>query len=181
LPRTDSRPLGSIRERRKLALLGELGWNGLAGVGLVLTYYPNPHLGLDLGAGGSLFGWKAGARVRYNLLDRPWTPFLGIGFDASTGLGQATFDPEKDANGKPNRDPVTINLKPSYLMQGVLGFDFIHKHGFAMVGCVGYSWLLNKDNLDVLAGEFTPDEKRAIDIIFKSGVVISLAMGYAFE
>jgi hypothetical protein len=175
------RPPGSIRARRKLALLGEIGWNGLAGFGPVLSYYPNPHVALDLGAGISLFGWKAGVRGRYNLLDRPWTPFLGLGVNATTGLGEVTFDPETDANGKPNRDPVTVNLKPSYLVQTVVGFDFIHRHGFTMVGCVGYSWLLNSHNLDILAGEFTADEKRAIDIAFKSGVVISLAMGYAFE
>jgi hypothetical protein len=179
--RAVTRPPGSIRARRKLALLGEIGWNGLAGFGPVLSYYPNPHVALDLGAGISFFGWKAGVRGRYNLLDRPWTPFLGLGFNATTGLGEVTFDPETDASGNPNRDPVTVNLKPSYLVQTVLGFDFIHRHGFTMVGCVGYSWLLNSDNLDILAGEFTAEEKRAVNIAFKSGVVISVAMGYAFE
>jgi hypothetical protein len=181
MARADSRPVLPVRARRKLTLTGEIGWNGLAGFGPVLTYYPHPHLGLDLGAGLSLFGWKAGVRVRYNLLESPFTPFLGVGFNATTGLGEVTFDPETDANGNPNRDPVTVDLKPSYLVQTVLGFDFIHRHGFAMVGTIGYSWLLNHDNLDILAGEFTDDEKQAIDIIFKSGVVISLAMGYAFE
>lgn len=179
--RADNRPLLSIRERRKLALTGEIGWNGLAGFGPVLTYYPDPHLALDLGAGLSLLGWKAGVRGRYDLLKTPWTPFIGVGFNATSGFGQVTFDPDKDANGNPNRDPVTVNLRPSYVLQGVLGFDFIHRHGFAMVGCVGYAWLLNDDTVEILAGEFTHDEKRAIDVIFKSGLVISLAMGYAFE
>jgi hypothetical protein len=179
--RADNRPVLPLRARRKLTLTGEIGWNGLAGFGPVLTYYPDPHLGLDLGAGLSLFGWKAGVRVRYNLLESPLTPFLGVGFNATTGLGVVTFDPETDANGIPNRDPVTVDLKPSYLVQTVLGLDFIHRRGFAMVGTIGFSWLLNHDNLDILAGEFTRDEKQAIDIIFKSGVVISLAMGYAFE
>ena len=179
--RADSRPLLPIRARRRLALTGEIGWNGLAGFGPVLTYYPDPHLGLDLGAGISLFGWKAGVRGRYNLLKGPFTPFFGVGFNATTGLGKVTFDPDTDANGNPNRDPVTVDLKPSYLVQGVVGFDFIHRRGFTMVGAIGYSWLLNHDNLEILAGEFTHDEKRAIDVIFKSGVVISLAIGYAFE
>jgi hypothetical protein len=180
-PAAVTRPLGSVRSRRRLALLGEIGWNGLAGFGPVLTYYPNPHVGLDLGAGLSLLGWKAGVRGRYNLLDKPWTPFLGVGFNATTGFGEVTFDPEKDLDGNPNRDPVTVNLKPSYLIQTVLGVDFIHRHGFTMVGSVGYAALLNSDNIEILAGEFTKDEKRAIDIAFKGGVVISLAMGYAFE
>jgi hypothetical protein len=179
--RADNRPILPIRARRKLTLTGELGWNGLAGFGPVLTYYPDPHLGLDLGAGLSLFGWKAGVRARYNLLKTPFTPFIGVGFNATTGLGEVTFDPDTDANGNPNRDPVTVNLKPSYLVQTVLGFDFIHRRGFTMVGAIGYSFLLNHDNLEVLAGEFTHDEKQAIDIIFKSGAVISLALGYAFE
>lgn len=180
-PKADTRPLGPIRARRRLALTGELGWNGLAGFGPVLTYHAHPNVSLDLGAGVSLFGWKGGVRTRYNLLTTPFTPFVGVGFNATKGLGEVTIDASDDPHGSPMRDPVTIDLKPSYLVQGTLGFDFIHHRGFTMVGCIGYAWLLNEDNVDVLAGSLTEDDKVAIDVIFKSGAVISLALGYTLE
>jgi hypothetical protein len=175
----DKRPLLPIRARRKLALLGELGWNGLAGFGPVLTYHVDPHVSLDLGGGLSLLGWKVGLRGRYNFSTAPFTPFVGVGFNATSGLGQVTSDPSKDQG--PKRDPITIDVKASYLVQGVVGFDFIHKRGFTMVGCIGYARLLNQDNFHVLAGSPTAKEQQAFNIFFKSGAVISLASGYAFE
>jgi hypothetical protein len=175
------RQLGPIRSRRRLALTGELGWNGLAGFGPVLTYHADPHVSLDLAAGVSLFGWKGGVRGRYNLLTSPFTPFVGVGFNATKGLGEVVLDPEDDPHGDPLRDPVTLDIKPSYLVQGTLGFDFIHRRGFTMIGAIGYAWLLNEDNVDIKEGTLTADEAQAIDVIFKSGVVISIGLGYAFE
>jgi hypothetical protein len=176
-PQPDKRPLGPIRSRRKLALTGELGWNGLAGFGPVLTYYPDPHVGLDLGGGISLLGWKGGVRGRYLFSTAPFTPFVGVGFDATTGLGEVTTDPSDPKHP----DPVTLNFKPSYLIQYVAGFDFIHKHGFNMVGCLGYAQLLNKHNYEVLAGSLTSDETQGFKVVFRSGPVISFAAGYAWE
>jgi hypothetical protein len=63
----------------------------------------------------------------------------------------------------------------------VLGFDFMHRRGFNMLGMMGWSWLLNQDNYDVLAGELTADEKKGFKIAFKAGPVVGLSMGYAFE
>lgn len=180
-PLPDTRPLLPIRERRKLALLGEIGWNGLAGFGMILTYHAHPHVSFDLGGGFSLLGWKAGVRGRYNFLKSPMTPFLGVGFNATSGLGEVTSDPKNDSSADPGSQPFTIDVKASYLVQGVLGFDFIHRHGFNMQGAVGYAWLLNKNNVALIDGSLTREEKRAFDIIFKSGLVISLAWGYAFE
>ncbi len=180
-PHPDKRPLGPIRAQRKLVLTGEIGFNGLAGFGPVLTYNATPHLALDLGGGLSLLGWKAGVRGRYNFMTTPLTPFVGVGFDATTGLGEFTIDPSQDPNGDPNRLPITLNVKPSYLVQGTLGFDFIHKRGFSMVGCLGYAWLINHNNVEVLDGSLKSDERQAVNFFFKSGAVVSLSTGYAFK
>jgi len=179
--RPDKRPLGPIRARRKLALLGELGWNGLAGFGPVLTYHVDPHFSTDLGAGFSLLGWKVGVRGRYNFTTAPFTPFVGVGFNATAGLGQITANGPDDPNRDTTRDPITVNMKPSYLVQGVVGFDFLHERGFTMVGCLGYAYLLNKDNYQILAGSLNADEKQGFDIAFKGGLVLSLSMGYAWK
>jgi hypothetical protein len=177
----DKRPLGPIRARRKLALTGELGWNGLAGFGPVLTYHFHPHVSADLGAGLSVLGWKAGLRGRYNFLTAPFTPFVGVGFNATSGLGEVTSDPKNDPNGDPNREPFTIDVKATYVVQGVVGFDFMHKGGFTLVGCLGYARVLNRNNFRVLAGTPTADENQAFKVFFKSGPVISVATGYAWE
>jgi len=184
VPIADIRPLGPIRARRRLALTGEISWNGLAGFGPVLTYHVTPHFSVDLGGGLSLLGWKAGARARYNFMTTPFTPFVGVGVNATSGLGELTIEPSDrapTAAGEPPRSRITLDVKPSYLIQTVVGFDFIHKHGFTLLGCLGASFLLNKDNVDVLAGTLEDDEEQAIDVIFKSGPVISLAAGYAFQ
>jgi hypothetical protein len=148
---------------------------------MILTYHAHPHVSFDMGGGFSLFGWKAGVRARYNFLKSPMTPFLGVGFNATSGLGEVTSDPKNDSSADPESQPFTINVKASYLVQGVLGFDFIHRHGFNMQGAVGYAWLLNKNNVELVDGSLTREEKRVFDVIFKSGLVISLAWGYAFE
>jgi hypothetical protein len=161
--------------------LGEIGWNGLAGFGAVLTYNAHPNVALDLAGGFSLLGWKAGVRGRYNFLKSPMTPFVGVGFNATSGLGEVTSDPKQDSSADPDSQPFTLNVKASYFVQGVVGFDFIHKHGFTMVGALGYTRLLNKSNVELVDGSLTREEKRVMDIIFKSGLVLSLAWGYAFE
>jgi hypothetical protein len=184
VPIADIRPLAPIRARRRLALTGELGWNGLAGFGPVLTYHVHPHFSMDLGGGVSAFGWKAGVRGRYNFMRTPFTPFVGVGANATSGLGEITVNPKDrspDSDGKLTESPITLDVKPSYLVQTVVGFDFIHKHGFTLVGCLGAAILLNEDNVKVLAGELKNDEQEAIKAFFKSGPVISIAAGYAFR
>lgn len=180
-PSRDKRPVGPIRARRKLALLGEIGWNGLAGFGAILTYNAHPHIALDLAGGFSLLGWKGGVRARYNLLTANFTPFVGVGFNATSGLGEITSDPKDDPHADPGAVPFTLDLKASYLIQYTLGFDFIHRRGFTLVGAIGYAQLLNKGTVTVLDGDLTSDERAAINVFFKGGAVISLAMGYAFE
>jgi hypothetical protein len=180
-PTPDTRPLAPIRDRRKLALLGELGWNGLAGFGAILTYNAHPNIALDLAGGFSLLGWKAGVRGRYNFLKSAMTPFVGVGFNATSGLGEFSSDPKNNPDAPADSKPFTVNVKASYLVQYTIGFDFIHKHGFTMQGALGYAQLLNKDNWVLVDGSMTRNEKRGFDIAFKGGPVISLAWGYAFE
>jgi hypothetical protein len=177
----DTRPLVPLRAQRRLALLGELGWNGLAGFGAVLTYNAHPHVAFDLAGGFSLLGWKTGVRGRYNFLKGNMTPFVGVGFNATSGLGEFTSDPKDDPNADADAVPFTLDVKASYLVQYVVGFDFLHKRGFNMVGTLGYAQLLNDNNLRLVDGKLTRNEQRAVDVVFKGGLVLSLAAGYAFE
>ena len=76
---------------------------------------------------------------------------------------------------------LTIDVKPSYLMQGVVGFDYMHRRGFTMIGAIGYARLLNSDNVEILDGTPKEEERMAIDVLFKSGAVVSMSFGYAWE
>lgn len=164
-----------VRAERRLAVLGEMGWNSLAGVGANLTYHATPHLSGDLGAGVSATGWKLGMRGRYNLLKSPWTPFAGMGFMATSGFGPTpqniTFD---------NKNEFAIRVKPSYFVQAVAGIDYTSPRGFTLLMAAGYAWVLN-DNLIVVSGAPSEQDQEYLEAIFRSSLVISVGIGYSFK
>jgi hypothetical protein len=41
--------------------------------------------------------------------------------------------------------------------------------------------MLTRDNIVIITGEPTEDEKKGLDVAFRSGVVISVALGYSFR
>jgi hypothetical protein len=172
--------LGPIRARRRLALLGEVGWNGIAGFGPILVYHIDPHFSVDLGAGLSLLGWKTGIRGRYNFLTGPVTPFVGVGVMGAGGFGDSPI-PINDHDNDPNRETVNIKIRPSGWLQTVAGVDWIAPSGFDLVGAVGYAWLLSHDPVEIVTGTPNADEKQAFDAFFRSNIVITVALGYSFR
>jgi hypothetical protein len=166
-----------VRAERRLALLGEWGWNGLAGFGPILVFHAHPQLSLELGLGLALVGAKIGLRARYNLLDGPVTPFAGVGL-----LGGSGFDaPTRDIASDENNTELNIKLRPSTFVQGVVGVDWTSRDGFTLVSAVGYAWRVSKDNVEVVTGVPTPDERKALDVVFGSSIVISFGLGYSFR
>jgi len=182
----DSRQL-PIRARRRLALLGEVGWNGIAGFGPNLVFHADPHVSFDLGAGLSLLGWKVGLRGRYNLLTGPVTPFLGVGVMGAAGLGDSPIpindngNGNVDVNGRDGQNTVNIKVLPSSFLQTVGGVDWTSAGGFTLLGTVGYAFLLSHDPVKIISGTPTHDEQRAFDVLFRSSVVITAAVGYSFR
>lgn len=170
------RPPLPVRAERRIALLGEIGWNGLAGFGAIVAYHANPHVTVELGAGLAFVGGKLGLRGRYNFSQRPFTPFIGLGFMAATGYDA----PSRDLNAEDNSE-LNIELEPSAFTQAVVGVDWTSPGGFTLVGALGYAWLVSGENVVVLTGEPTADEEKGLDIVFGSGVVISIALGYSFR
>jgi hypothetical protein len=170
------RPSTPIRRERRLALTGEIGWNGLAGFGAVVSYHVHPQLSFDLGVGLGAVGGKVGLRTRYNFLDGAVTPFIGGGFIGATGFDAPTRDLGQDDNTDLN-----IELKPSAFLQTVAGIDWTRRNGFTLVGALGYAWLLTGDNVVIITGEPTAEEKQGLDIVFGSSIVLSIAIGYSFR
>jgi len=171
------RPPPPVRAERRLALLGELSWNGLAGFGAIISYHVTPHVTFDLGAGLALVGGKLGLRARYNVSEGPVTPFIGAGVLGATG-----FDaPTSDIGAEDDNSELNVELRPAAFLQAVGGIDWTSRSGFTLVGSAGYAWLVSGDNVVILTGTPDPEEKRALDILFRSGLVISLAIGYSFR
>lgn len=172
---TPLRPPPPIRAQRRIALLGELGWNGLAGFGAIVTYHLHPHVSFDLGAGLAAVGGKLGLRARYNISKKSVTPFLGMGIMGATGFDAPTRDIGSDDS------EINIELKPAAFLQAVAGIDWTSPSGFTLIGAAGYAWLVTGDNVVILTGEPTKEEEEALDAVFRSGVVISVAIGYTFR
>jgi hypothetical protein len=171
------RPELPIRAQRRLALLGEVGWNGIAGFGPNLVFNVDPHVSLDLGAGLSLLGWKVGARGRYNFLEGPVTPFLGVGVMGAAGFGDSPIP----INDKNDNNTINIKVQPSAFVQAVGGVDWTRKNGFTLLSTVGYAFLLSHDPVQIVSGTPTRDEERAFDAFFRSSIVLTTAIGYSFR
>jgi hypothetical protein len=168
-----------IRARRRLALLGEVGWNGIAGFGPNLVFHLDPRFSLDLGAGLSLLGWKVGVRGRYNFINGPVTPFIGVGGMAAAGFGDSPIPINDNAN--PSKETLNIKVRPSAWLQTVAGVDWTSESGFTLLGTAGYAFLLSHDPVEITSGTPTTDEQRAFDIVFRSNIVATVGIGYSFR
>jgi len=173
-------PSGPIRAQRRLALLGELGWNGIAGFGPNLAFRAHPNLSVDLGAGLSLLGWKVGLRGRYLFLKGPVTPFIGAGVMGAGGFGSEPIE-ISNKDDDPERTPLNVKIKPSFWFQGVAGVDWVAPGGFTLIGSAGYAWVLSHDPVEIVTGKPTHDEELGLDIAFRSNIVATIALGYSFR
>lgn len=163
-----------VRTERRLALAMDLTWNGLAGLGPILSFHALRHLSVDLGTGLSSVGFKLGARVRWDILDAPFTPFIGVG--AMYGLGSGGEDAELDTEGH----VIRFALEPSPFVMAAVGFDWTSREGFYMLGQLGYAHLLGGDNVVVTQGTPSEVQQKALDASCHSGPVLGVSLGYAF-
>jgi hypothetical protein len=176
LPEEQVRPVvrgAAPRSQRPWVLSAELGWNGLAGIGLTVARHLDPHFTLEAGVGISAEAAKFGFRARWNLLAGEWTPFLGAGFLYGTGYGDSVF--ADSANGR----AFSYAIGSSPFGQFVAGFEYQGFGGFNFLAAGGYARLLDK-NLRILSGAPTDDDLSAVRIATGSGPVLSVSLGYAF-
>lgn len=178
-PETPTKPVEEpvvlpSREERPFALTGSLGWNSLAGFGIGGTFSFDPHVSADVTLGLAAIGLKMGTRVRYNLFESNWTPSFGVGLQFGPGGGgQAVTIQGSGTNGD-----AEVILEPSAFVQGLAAMSYQGHGGFTALFGLGYSVLLDEDNLRFVSG----DEKTA-DIVRQvagSGIVIEIGLGYAF-
>lgn len=165
--RVDSRP---IRAQRRWAIAGELGWNGLAGLGADLSFHPSPYFALDTGLGLGLAGLKTGLRARANLLSSAWTPLVGLGILYEGGAPRARAY-------RTRGESAMVKITGSPYAQLVGGLSYTGADGFTFMATCGYAVLL-KDNAKYVSGSRTTydDVRRLV----AGGPVVAAAFGYAF-
>ncbi|OGJ85088.1 MAG: hypothetical protein A2268_16360 [Candidatus Raymondbacteria bacterium RifOxyA12_full_50_37] len=168
-------PAASIRLERKMTLSLELAWNGLAGVGPVLSYYPIPKFGLDCGLGLGGAGYKLGIRGRYLFKNDNLTPFIGAGATMGTG----TMGQEAGVNDQGSTIKVKMKSCPYILLGG--GLENISQGGFFFQFHLGYALLLGDDKIEYTQGTPSSTMKKSLDLSVNGGVSIGLNVGYAFR
>jgi hypothetical protein len=121
-----------------------------------------------------------GLRARYLLLKGPVTPFLGVGMMTGSGFGSEPID-VTDKHDDSNRVPLNIRIKPSVWLQSVAGVDWVASNGFTLIGSAGWAQVLSDDPVQIVTGTPTPEEEEALNVAFRSSVVITIALGYSFR
>lgn len=164
-----------VRDHRALCITLATPWNGLVGVGPILSYYPDAHVGIDGGIGIGGTGVKYGLRLRYLFITKIVTPFVGAGFMSGGGTGDASVQMNSDNN------PITIKLARTNFVQFLAGMDLITSGGFMFLGGLGYADCLNRNNVTVVDGVPTDVQNQAINLAYRGGLVIELDVGYAFR
>lgn len=165
----DTRP---TRVRRPFYVGGELGWNGLSGLGVNFGYHPEPHFAIDTGAGLSLTGWRASFRLRANFLTGEWTPFLGAGMSFASGTGGQ--DVELESKG----EKAKLRVLSSSFVQLAGGVNYTGTEGFVFTATTGYSILTRKNNTRFVSG--SRDTYDDVKPLYDGGLIVSVMFGYAF-
>jgi len=141
-------------------------------LGVNFGYHPDPHFAIDTGAGLSITGWRAGARLRANFLTGEWTPFIGAGMSIASGTGGQSIEQES----KGEKAKYTILTSP--FVQLAAGVNYTGTEGFMFTATTGYAILTRSRNTRFVSGSTAAyDDIRAL---YGGGLILSVAFGYAF-
>lgn len=164
------------RMTHTIGVSGSLGWNGLVGIGPTLQYYFTPHFGLDAGAGIAASGFKFAGRLRYIILEKNFSPLVGIGYMYSTGLSDQLLEVTDSVSGT----SCMVEILPSSFLQFVVGAELLINRGFFVMATMGYAYQVNS-NISIISG----NKNKAIDTFLRrwygSGPVMEISIGYIFS
>ena len=164
-----------VRMTRTIGVSGSLGWNGLVGVGATLQYYITPHIGLDAGAGIAMSGFKFSGRLRYIILEKNFSPIVGVGYIYSTGLTDQILEITDSISGT----SAMVEILPSSFIQIVAGAELLVNKGFFVMMTMGYAIQVNT-NVSLLAGSTNSAIDTYLRRWFGSGIVMEFSIGDVF-
>jgi hypothetical protein len=141
-------------------------------LGANFSFHPIPQIAFDTGLGLAVTGLRLGVRARYNFLKGEWTPFLGGGLTYSGGTNGDTVKVESKG------EQTELQVLESSYAQLAGGVNYTGTEGFVFMATTGYSWLLNRPNTRYVSG--STDTYNDVKGLYRGGVIVSLAFGYAF-
>ncbi len=163
-----------VRELRRFALTGNIGWNSLTGVGVSIHTFATKNIEFDMGLGLASTGFKFGGRINYVILKHEFSPVAGAGILYGLGTGDAEVEIDGD-NGKFG---YTIGASP--YLQLAFGIERVSRNGFFFKLMTGYAILLTDNNYVIKYGSPTSTEMDALDIVLGSGISMEVSLGFAF-
>jgi hypothetical protein len=166
----------SVRELRRSAITGNIGWNSLTGVGVSYNQFIGKKFEIDAGIGLAATGAKVGIRANYLFLESNFSPVVTAGFLYGFGSGgQALEFENEDTNNK-----FTYTVSASPYAQIAFGIEYLSNKGFMIKALTGYAILTIENNYQILSGNPTSEEIDAMDFVLGSGISMEVSIGYAF-
>lgn len=159
-----------------IGVSGSLGWNGLTGIGATLQYYITPHFGLDAGAGIAMSGYKFSGRLRYIILEKNFSPIIGVGYIYSTGLKDQALEIKDSISGT----SCIVEILPSSFIHIIVGAELLINKGFFVMVGIGYAYQVNS-NVSLISGSINKAIDRFLQRRYGSGPVMEFSIGYVFS
>lgn len=167
----------------KVAIALEPGINSLGSLGgLAISYFPVGKIALEAGAGFGLLGLKAGLRARAFFLEGGGLhPYGGLSYmHAAGGTDFENMEITVKRNGSKHTYDFSMETRASDFFGILTGIE-LRLGRLVLRPGLGWSFLLQKRNWRVTAGEGPVDEdKKAVDILFGSGPTGFLGLGMGF-
>ena len=163
-----------VRELRRFAITGNIGWNSLTGVGVSVNTFATKNIEFDFGLGLASTGFKFGGRFNYVILDHEFSPVAGAGILYGMGLGDNVLEVDGDTG------PIGYTIGSSPYLQLAFGIERLSRKGFFFKLMTGYAILLTDSNYEIKYGNPTPTERDVLDMMMGSGLSIEVSLGYAF-
>jgi hypothetical protein len=162
------------RLARPFVLSAQLGLNSLAGAGLAASLMVTRHLALEAGLGLGLSGGKIGARARWNFTTSTWAPFAAAGVIHATGIDQPVeFKSDNDLFHYKVGKATWLQLAGGLDGQGPGDHWAVRFEG-------GWAVPLEDDGLQVIDGNPTSDDWKAVKLVTRGKLVLGASIGYAF-
>lgn len=163
-----------VRELRRFAITGNIGWNSLTGVGVSVNTFATKNIEFDFGLGLASTGFKFGGRFNYVILDHEFSPVAAAGILYGMGLGDNVVEVDGDTG------PIGYTIGSSPYLQLAFGIERLSRKGFFFKLMTGYAILLTDSNYEIKYGSPTPTELDVLDMMMGSGISIEVSLGYAF-
>lgn len=162
------------RSEKQFAISLDMGAKSMAGTGIAFTYYQSTNIALDAGVGIGIQGFKGGIRARYLLLQKNFTPYVGLGVYAHPTqvvdlefISLELLDP-----------PYFVTINRTVFGQLLVGFEYIAERGFLIGLNLGYS--VNFNSEPWISDVATEIDINFLNLLYGSGISAGFTIGYAF-